>query len=200
MAIHSLSNTSIPLLANIHMLQLPKKNTSSEAASLVLRLDPALDPLADSHMARSWRPDTPLQQTSNKLDISVSHILVGTGATPFRRHHKGNVQIMSLQMFTSFYCLTSNQRLYSHDIAHSMTLSMMHFRDAARLAGFRDTFSLTLSRCWFPWRIPWRPWFPRQRSPWHTPLIVCDISCGALSCQRMLAFLLNSANALKHQQ
>ena len=38
----------------------------------IVRLDPALDQLADSHMARSWRPHTPLQQTSNKLDTSAS--------------------------------------------------------------------------------------------------------------------------------
>jgi len=29
------------------------------------------------------------------------------------------------------YFLTSNQRLYNHDITHSMTLSLTHFHDAA---------------------------------------------------------------------
>ena len=59
----------IPLLANIHMLQLPrKKHMFSDD---IVRLDPALNLLADSHMARSWHPHTPLQQTSSRSDTSV---------------------------------------------------------------------------------------------------------------------------------
>ena len=37
---------------------------------------------------------------------------------------------------------TSNQRLYNHDITHSTTLSMAHFRDTAWV-----TIFVTLHRC-----------------------------------------------------
>jgi len=61
--------------------------------------------------------------------------------------------MMTLQMSTSFYFLTSNQRLYNHDITHSMTLSMTHFRDAAWVTISLTVLSVTLRRCCFPWRF-----------------------------------------------
>ena len=41
----------------------------------IVRLHPALHLLADSHMARSWRPHTPLQQTSSRSGTSDSQKL-----------------------------------------------------------------------------------------------------------------------------
>jgi len=59
--------------------------------------------------------------------------------------------MMTLQMSTSFYFLTSNDGFYNHDITHFTTLSTTHFRDAAWVAIF-----VTLRRCRFPWCFSWR--------------------------------------------
>jgi len=75
-----------------------------------------------------------------------------------KNHHKVNAQIMTRQMSTSLYFLTSNQRLYSHDITHSMTLSVTLFHDAL-WAIFSVTLSVTVffpvthRACRFPWRF-----------------------------------------------
>jgi len=61
-----------------------------------------------------------------------------------QKSSQSEAQIMTIQMSTSFYFLTSNQKLYNHYITHSMTLSMTHFRDAAWV-----TISVTLRRCRF---------------------------------------------------
>jgi len=73
--------------------------------------------------------------------------------TPGCRRHKVNVQMMTLQMSTSFYFLTSNQTFYSHDITYSMTLSVTHFRDAAWVTISVTVLTVTLRRCRFPWRF-----------------------------------------------
>jgi len=73
--------------------------------------------------------------------------------TPGCHHHKVNVQMMTLEMSTNCYFLISNQRLYNHNITHSMTLSMTHFLDAAWVTISVTVLSVTLRRCRFPWRF-----------------------------------------------
>jgi len=104
---------------------------------------------------------------SKRLMAKISQKLI---STPY--------QLMKQFVNRSIYdtCVRPNQRIYTHNITPTTTLSLTPFNDTARLTvsvmPFRD-----IARCCFPWRIPWRPRFPRQVFPWHTLLTVCDITC-----------------------
>jgi len=53
---------------------------------------------------------------------------------------------MTARLFTEAFInfLTSNQRTYNHDITHSVTLSITHFRDAVWVTISVTVFSVTL--------------------------------------------------------
>jgi len=141
-----------------------------------------------------WRPCYPRQLFPRDTRFSLCATSLAT--TPFCIASSSSSFSIFLSQTIRIYCSWSETNkqtelgLSCHVITSHIKLKNVHswrtshyhnaFHDTIQWRrtsrGFRDTFSVTLSRCCFPQRIPWRPCFPRQPFPWHSLLTVC-VSC-----------------------
>jgi len=116
-----------------------------------------------------WRPRFPRQlfpwhtlltvcdiSCINPVFIASSSILLSQAIRIYCSWSETNKQTGS---GLSYHVITSHRKSKNvHSCRHTYHNA---FNDAIQWhrtsRGFRDTFSVTLNRCWFPWRIPWRP-------------------------------------------